>query len=199
MKENLVRILTVLVGLFIFGFALSFFPDAGITGHVSADTNLQTLNLVISQSQTYIISSQSPTPLQLSFIRVTGEIIGKGKASIILDNGKGDRLLLYTNAVKRTEPNLITGMAVAGSSGGAVSGEAKESDLFNLIPGKKLLYLPSIGSDETLTEGRFTNECLETCFIEMELSNQTTYALEFLVSEGTQIRLDNLLYGVLVE
>ena len=191
MKDNLIRILTVVVGLFIFGFAISFFPDAGITGHVSVNVNSQTLDLSIKESQNYIISSASEDPIFITFIRLSGEVIGDGRAEILLDNGQGQKLVIFKNTVKKIKPNSITGMAIGAEA------EAKESITLNMIPGDKLPYIfPEPAEDENIVIGEFANECMETCFIEMELSKDTTYALEFRVSEGTEIKLSNLLYGI---
>lgn len=195
MNTRLTQALAIIFGLFIFAFALSFFPDAGVTGHVLVDSKTQPLDMTVTQSQSFVISSHSEEPIYITFIRLTGEVIGDGRAEAILDNGRGQRLVVYTNAVKKPEPNLITGMTVKDLE------ELEEAYTLVLTPSSALDYLSSelTSEEKEFVSGKFANECQQTCLIEMELSKDATYSLEFRVSKGTQLKLDNLLYGLKID
>lgn len=201
MKTKHKNLLYVAMGFVMVAFVLTFFPDTGITGHVSVEAGYQPLDLLIEESQSYIISSDYEDPLIITFMRMSGEVIGDGRAEVILDNGLGQRLMIYTNAKDRPEGNLITGMGDNKITGMVVGDEEmKELSLLNLIEGRGLPYIsqeqPAGG---ILVEGKFANECKETCLMEMELSKDSNYILELKVSEGTKLKLDTMIYGILLE
>jgi len=98
----------------------------------------------------------------------------------------------------------VTGMAVGEDAADKTAiekaAEIKQKALLNLVPAENLGYLDAtVPADRVLKSGKFANECKDTCLMEMELSKDVNYRLEIRVSEGTELRLDNMIYGILVE
>ena len=211
MNTKQTNLVYVAIGFVIIAFSLTFFQNPGITGHVSVEAGYQPLNLLITESQAYTVTSDYESAIKLTSMRFSGEVIGDGKAEVILDNGLGQRLLVYTNEVEKAEDNKITGMGkvtgLAVGDGdaqekGAIdkAAEIKEKALLNLMFAENLAPIKAeTKSGAELKSGKFANECKETCLMEMELSKNLTYGLEFRVSEGTQLKLDNMIYGILIE
>src|SRR3990167_1825551 len=75
----------------------SFFPDSGITGFVSIETKKQKLDLSIENSQSYILTTSSKEPFQITSLKLSGEIIGQGIVKAYIDNGQYQRILIYSN------------------------------------------------------------------------------------------------------
>jgi hypothetical protein len=205
MEDKKKQFLYLTLGFAVAAFLLTFMPGGNITGHVSVEAGYQRLNLTITESQAYIVTSDYDNLLKLTSMRLSGEVIGDGKVEVILDNGLGQRLVVYTNEKNAAESNKITGMGkVTGMAieDGAIAkaGEIKEKALLNLVPAETIKYLDAtVPSDRILKSGKFANECKDTCLMEMELSKNVNYKLEFSISEGTQLKLDNMIYGILIE
>lgn len=197
------QFLYIVLGFAAAAFLLSFMPGENITGHVSVDAGYQVLNLSVTESQSYTVTSESENTLKLTSIRLSGEVIGDGKVEAILDNGLGQRLLIYTNAVDEMESDKITGMGkVTGMaiSGADETGNPQEKVFLNLVPAERLGYIEAKAPEGgMLKSGKFANECKETCMMEMEISKGVSYRLEIKMSEGTELRLDNMIYGLLTE
>lgn len=194
------NIMYVVLGFAMVAFVLTFFPDTGITGHVSVEAGYQPLDMVIKESQSYVMTTDYENPITITFIRLSGEVIGDGRAEVILDNGLGQRLLIYSNAEEELGVNKITGMQYNKITGMAISEEMKELSLLNLVEKGTLPDIsPEPPAGTLLYEGSFANKCRQTCLMEMELSKEANYILEVMVSEGTELKLDNMIYGILLE
>jgi hypothetical protein len=200
MEDKKKQFLYIVLGVSLAAFLLSFMPGENITGHVSVEAGYQVLNLEIAESQAYTVTSDYENPIKLTSMRLSGEVIGDGRVEVILDTGLGQRLLVYTNAVEKVEENQITGMGRVTGMAIKEAEEIKEKALLNLVFAGSLEAIEAEDPERgELKTGKFANECRETCLMEMELSRDINYKLEFKVSNGTQLRLDNMIYGILVE
>lgn len=175
--------------------------NPNITGYLSLDFVMQDLNLTLSQSQNYIITSTNPEPFILTSFKISGEVIGDGRVEVYLDNNQGQQLLVYKNVKqKQRGMGLITGMFIAGEKQTEKEKAKKESYLV-IKPGEdiqnpKMLELSE--KEETVSE-IFSNECTDTCFIKMELSDKIAYNLIFKIEPGTTLKLDNIVYTIEIE
>lgn len=194
MDKKQIKMWYVALVFAMFVFGMTFLPNPGITGHVLMDAGYQILDISVDESQVYVMSSDYEDPLTITSLRLSGEIIGEGKAEVYLDNGAGQKLLLYSNILDSREVNHITGMAVADEE------DIEEKALLNLIPAEKTGYIDAELEDGVVFDsGKFANRCKETCIINMELSKDINYKLEFKVSEGVELRLEHMIYGLLLE
>lgn len=200
MDPKYTRYMYIALGVAVFAFAITFFPNPGITGHVSVEAGYQPLNMQITQSQKYLVTTDYEDPLMITSLRLSGEVIGDGKAEVIIDNGIGQRLTIYTNEEDRQDGGLITGMGKNQITGLAVGEKPKEKALLNLVDMGTMDFIAAEPREgKTLTKGKFANMCADTCLVEMELSKESNYVLEIRVSEGTILKLDNMIYGILLQ
>ena len=173
-----------------------FLGGPSITGYQLLDFVVEDLDISVSQSQEYTLSGSGEDFL-LTSLKVAGEVIGDGKVEVYLDNGNGQRLLIYAN--NRPYANsmeLITGMAISPEE--LESGEEPKQGSHLLIdPLRFTDEKPKPLKEEEQTDsGAFANECVDSCFIRMLMSEETVYALVFLVEEGTTLRVDKIFYTV---
>ena len=164
-----------------------------ITGFVSTDLAVQALDIEIDKSQVYTLRSDSVDPIHLSTFRLSGSVIGDGMVQIFLDDGEKE-LLIYSNVKKREGGMaLITGMATG--AGGA------PADQVGLVlePGNSIDDVPvkQLTETEELTSGSFENECAETCFVSIELSNTKSSQLIFKVEPGTILKINEIVYTLI--
>lgn len=161
-----------------------FFSNGAITGHFSKDVVRQPVDLVVNNSQSFVLSSPNSSPFSLHSLQVSGDVTGSGEVQIFLDNGKGARRLVFAN---------IHGI---GKSLGSTT-EFVDADNF----GSKHLVVTSYrslddeisGSGETIA-GYFRNVCSETCELNAELFTSQRYELLVYVEQGTKAHLTELLY-----
>ncbi|HII72616.1 TPA: hypothetical protein HA265_07705 [Candidatus Woesearchaeota archaeon] len=168
-----------------------------ITGFQAVDFVIEDIDLDIAKSQVYTFSAAGSDELLLTSIRLSGEVLGDGKAEVYLDNGRGQRLLIFSNVNPLgSGMDAITGMATGPGSDGEQKAEPKVGNHLliqpvDLVP--DLVILP-VGEGEELSKGVFGNECRDTCYIRMSMSSATKYKLLFMVQEGTLLKVDKLLY-----
>ena len=194
--NKLTQVEVIAAVLLILLLSLFLFKAKGITGFVSYDFAIQDLDMTIDRSQSYVLTSGSEKPFDLTSFKLGGEVLGDGVVEVYLDNGKGQELLVFRNSrAVGSGMQKITGMAVEGE-------EPQE--------GRWLLLSPMQGSasdepprrlppDEEPVSGVFSNECGDTCFISMELSNELSYELIFRIEPGTVLGLDNIIYTIDME
>ncbi len=198
MKEqthNTIRKVQVFLAVSLLFVAVLFlFKDPGITGHFSADFRSQILDLEIGQSQKFLLSTNSEEPIYISSFRITGEVIGDGSVKVFIDNNAGQRILVYENIMKKEQGiPTITGMAIAGPD----IAEAIEEKLILLRLLEEIEFVNtglSLSADEEHLEGTFNNKCVDTCFIEMPLSTDSSYELIFNIQPGTKLKLTKITY-----
>jgi hypothetical protein len=191
-EVGLAVVLILSLGVFMLG-------KPNITGYLSLDFVMQDLNIMIADSQSLILTSTNSEPVTLTSFKLSGEIIGEGRAEVYLDNGKGQKLLVFRNArEKRKAMSTVTGLYI---QGGPDNTEAEEKSYLVLNPGGIItdMDLAELAENEELVEGVFSNECEDTCYIKMELSDETAYQLIFNLEPGTGLKLDSIVYTVETE
>ena len=177
----------------------SFFPDSGITGFVSIETKKQKLDLSIENSQSYILTTSSKEPFQITSLKLSGEIVGQGTVKAYIDNGQDQRILIYSNIIRKdTGLRSITGMDKI--TGNVIEADtAQEDSQTDLV----IEYLDNIqgelgalSDEESLFIGNFESQCIESCFIEILLKEDIAYQLLFYVEEGTVLKLNEIVYTI---
>lgn len=173
---------------------ISLFPDTGITGYVSVDVRKQPVDIAVANSQSYLLTTTSEEGFELTSFKISGELIGEGKASVYLDNGQGQKILVFTNIIdSRKGLGSVTGMK---EISGLVTGPDTEAQ-GDLI----LEYLENIDGSfrdlkdqEELFSGKFEEKCVDSCFINMPLNSDLSYLLLFYVEEGAILNINEVVY-----
>ena len=88
----------IILLLGIFTFALN---KPSITGHVLININRQSLDIVIDESQNFLLSSDSVEPFVITSFKVSGNITGDGQVKVYIDTGRGQRVLVFENIQKK--------------------------------------------------------------------------------------------------
>jgi len=193
-KAYRIEILAAVMG--IVAVALFLLPrGVPMTGHLSG-VNItvysQSLDITADGSQYYTLVSTDGKNLNLDSFLLSGEVIGEGRAEILLDDGE-HQLLVYENRVeKQTAPKYgITGLAVTDEA----SGGKEEGVWLVIAPSKTIDYefLP-LGENEYLVHGAFSKRCIETCKIPKDFFNAASYNLIFRLEKGTAVKLDSIDY-----
>lgn len=204
--EITVAVLLIMVSV------IALFPNKGITGYISVETKSKTLNLTISNSQSYVLTTNNEALFYLTSIKVSGEVIGKGIAEMYVDNGKEQKALVYSNVVKKEKgvPSItglgkVSGMAVGvggndkNKNNAPNESELKQNTSEDIIIDylEKIEYIPqTIAEDEEIITGNFEGRCLESCFVEMPLSKDIAYQLLFYVDDGTLLKINKIEYTI---
>lgn len=203
----------VMLLIFIGAFALNkFFPTPavqgnpdvpGIVGFVPVEIKSQPINLIAQEPTSFILFSEKEEPFELTSLRLSGMVIGEGRAEIVLDNGLGQELLVYSN-LKQKQGNLITGMAVTSDQEGEPLPEGAKIE--NVEPQKAWLKITpdsvpirespvtELTSDKQTVSGDFDHACLDTCYMNMKLQKGLYYTLKVRVDAGTEVRINELKY-----
>ena len=193
-EVGLAVVLILSLGVFMLG-------NPNITGYLSLDFVMQDLDIMVGESQSIILTSTNTEPVTLTSFKLSGEIIGEGMAEVYLDNGQGQKLLVYRNArEKRKAMSTITGLFIEGEKQ-IENKKAEEKSYLVLNPGRMIedAELSELAEDEEVVAGVFSNECTDTCFIKMELSDKTAYQLIFNLEPETELKLDSIVYTVETE
>ncbi|MBU2561532.1 MAG: hypothetical protein KKD17_04485 [Nanoarchaeota archaeon] len=150
----------------------------------------------------FVLFSEKDQAFALTSLRLSGEVIGEGRAEIILDNGLGQELRIYSN-VKQKQGNMITGMAVTAEEGEPLPADAKidnvaaEQAWLMITPGEGTLQeSPSmeLGDDKQTIAGKFQNTCLDTCYMNMKMQKGLYYTIKVRVDPGAEVRINELKY-----
>ncbi|MBW2966896.1 hypothetical protein KY362_00260 [Candidatus Woesearchaeota archaeon] len=193
-------------------FALnSFFPTPlvpandgnvpGIVGFVPVEINNQPLNLEAKEPKSFVLFTDKEEPFQLTSFRLSGTVAGEGRAEIILDNGLGQELVIYSN-VKPQRGNLITGMAVSEESENPLPEDIKVNEIPHETAWLRIAEKPDIAAETPTTEldnkravaGEFENSCTDTCYMNMNMHDGAYYTLKVRVDPGTEVRITSLKY-----
>jgi len=165
----------------------------GITGYISADMNVQSLNIVMEKSQSYILTTNSEESFYLTSFRLSGETSGN-RVEIWLEVD-GQRQLVFTNLrEKREQSNLITGMltgvpeeTVPLEDASLILDETDET-----VEG----FATPIPEDMEVVGGAFNNECTDTCFIGIPMSPNAPIKLIFKLDSSAKLTVDELTYTI---
>ena len=184
--------LTIVLGLVMM---LSFFNNAGITGFVSVNSYSQGLNMTLYQNTALKLSTNDN--LLLDSFKLTGKVQG-GSAQVYLDNGQGQRLLIYDNLQKvKRPPSLITGMVIGTDD----TPTPQKSYKFHIETLPQFTETTPLYDQINLIplEGPFENICKQTCFIKMQLNPESSYKLIIFLSEQAQLKIDSISFTLIEE
>ena len=133
----------------------------------------------------------------LTSLRLSGEVIGSGRAEIVLENGLGQELWIYSN-MKQKQGNMITGMAVGEEDTALAEEKAEATDTAWLMitPGDANKESPEkqLTPEREITSGKFQNTCTDTCYMNMKMQKGLYYTLNVRVDAGTQVKITELKY-----
>ncbi|MBW2975230.1 hypothetical protein KY366_05925 [Candidatus Woesearchaeota archaeon] len=204
MKGKGYLLITIAISFLITAIILLFLIEGngliGITGYVSSNVYKQDLNLVINQSQNFILTSVNDDPFTITSLKFSGNILGNGQVKIYIDTGRGQKVLIYENIAGKEEEEKglldVTGMATK-----AIENEetSREDKYLIIRPLKSFLdkeIFDEITNGLALVNGAFIQQCIETCFINMKMSKNTEYRLVFFVEKGTIVEIDEILYQI---
>jgi hypothetical protein len=192
------EIFAAIIGIFAIAMVMLPTPST-MTGYVSG-LNItiysQTLELWVDGSQSYTLTTDDGN-LHIKSFMIDGEVVGKGRAEILLDNGQGKQYLIYENIKKKPDfggPSItgrpgITGMAVD-------TGIEQQSGTWLAIQPKNAMnyeFTPLNEGDEII-EGQFYSACAETCNMDKDIFNSASYELVFRIEKGTAIRIKEIKY-----
>ena len=172
-----------------------------IVGFVPIEIKSQPIDISASEPSSFVLFSEKEESFDLTSFRISGTVKGEGRAEIVLDNGRGQELLLYSN-VKQKQGNLITGMVVQGEEHPLPENaeiEQLEGDKawFKIsTSGDKIDELPIISIDGGMTviDGNFEHACTDTCYMNMKMKKGLYYTLKIRVDEGTEVNINELKY-----
>jgi len=184
-------VLVLVLSSFLFG-------NPNITGYLSLDLVMENVDLTVDQSQGFTLSIQSTKPFILTSFKIAGEVVGDGIAEAYIDNGRGQQFLVYRNVMPiKRGMNLITGLVVTGVKLTEQATAEKGSYLL-INPGNTIqdVQFQPLEEDEETVSGGFRNECVDTCFIKMEMSSDLVYKLIVKTEPGTSIKIDNVFYTI---
>jgi hypothetical protein len=182
----------------VLGLSLYLFGSPNITGFLTLDLVMQDLDIVLTESRTYSLSSSAPDPFILTSFKVSGKITGNGRVEVYIDNNQGQQILVYKN-IKQKNRGMghITGLLTRGEK--MTENEKARQETYLVINPSEAIQNPElqeITEKEEIISGVFSNECSESCFIKMEISNDTVYDLIFKVEPGTTLKIDKIFYTV---
>lgn len=172
-----------------------------IVGFVPVEIKSQPINLVAKEPTSFVVFSEKDEQHLLTSLRLSGTVTGDGRAEILLDNGLGQELLIYTN-VKQKKGNLITGMSVS-DEGEPLPEDAKIVEIapqqawFKITPSEKPLGerpTGEIGDDKQAGPGEFQHSCVDTCYMSMVMRKGLFYTLKVRVDAGTEVSINELKY-----
>ena len=158
--------------------------NPSITGFVPTETSVQVLDLEISKTTDFEISTDDPgLLLNLKSFRVWGTVYGSGTVSVWLDNTRGSKLLVYSNKPKSGFES-ITGMVISNDSPAT-----QLRDTLNIASANPL-ESGNLGTATGLVEG----VCTETCVLpEAFLSEKYSLIVEV---EDAAFKLERVSYEI---
>lgn len=203
--------LAVVLLVFVGAFALDkVFPTAQVSsntgnlpivGFVPIEIKSQLIDLTADAPSAFILFTEKETLFNLTSLRLSGEVRGNGRAEIVLDNGLGQELLIYTN-VKQKQGNLITGMAVS-DEGEPMPEDAKieqvtQSTAWLMISKDTQAGAErpagDLGDDKRTESGVFQHSCVDTCYINMKMQKGLYYTIKVRLDEGTTVKINEMNY-----
>jgi|SRR3989338_164139 len=191
--------LQLFLGSFIFIIAALFgltFINPNITGHVLVNINRQNLNIMINESQNFLLTADNEEHFTITSFKISGNITGNGRVKIYIDNGRGQRLLVYKNIAKNSAEQKSL-PKITGAVTEKIKKENANDEWLVIKPINTLLekeIFDEVGSDESLVNGQFAEQCMDTCFMKMQISRNIAYRFIFLVEHGNTLKINEIVY-----
>ena len=159
-----------------------------ITGFVSTETHRQPVQLNFDQSR--VIELETDSEMLISHFSLTGYVAGEKAVNIYLDNGRGDRALVYTNirgGSGRKGLPAITGLASHDAQSSSEGGiRVNEGPLLN--------EFTALQEGEGAYEGGFKDECIETCVLPAEIFKSDKFELVVLLEPGAELTITGMTF-----
>lgn len=180
MKKSIKLIEFVGAAVAVFLLTLFMANNPSITGFVTTETFVQKLNFEVTESQLIGIESISNSPLQITSLRLSGEVIGNGLAEIYLNEGR-QKKIIYSNLQKKKKGML----GITGHVTGAVRVYEKAGLRGELVRPEGYQTKQEV----------FKDACIETCTLEG--LKGTFYDIEIWVQPGTRVKITELKYNII--
>jgi hypothetical protein len=164
MRKKLLVLLMVLAVSF--PSALAF---GQITGFISTSSNEQKayLDLDIGSTSIYEVDLDIPIGSKLTSVRMSGEVVGEGKANAFIEDDRGSWFVVLSyNNIRNPFSKAVTGLFDGMSK--TLAGENPNT-----------LY--------------FEDKCVETCFVEGSFKSGKAHLI-FDIGEGTRLKINEISY-----
>jgi len=199
--ENRFKIQIFLVSALFIGLMGYAFYNPSITGHVSANIYRQNLNLMINESQNFLLTSNELDSFFITSFKISGNITGNGQVKVYIDTGTGQKVLVYENMAGKKEDKNTGLISITGRVIEIVEARGVDEGVKRLVfrPIETLLekeVFDEVGRDLILVNGAFTEQCIDTCFMHMEISKNISYRIVFLVEKGTVLRINDIVFQI---
>lgn len=181
------------IGIIIASLAINLSDNSfsTITGFVTSETHRQSIDLEITRSGSYQLTTLNGTPPQLTHFAVTGTITGNGTAALSLQNNAGRQLLVHSNLQKLGTTSLLT---ITGAFTKAPTQPAAiEDNTLIITPGRQDTTTVPLPDGYRIDSTPFENTCIETCIIDPAFTDESL-TLRAAVEPGTQIRITDITY-----
>ncbi|MBW2985950.1 hypothetical protein KY333_01135 [Candidatus Woesearchaeota archaeon] len=182
------------------------FSRPEVIGYASTNIHSQDLNLLVDHSQGFFLRSVTQQPIHLTSLTISGEVIGKGTASVYLEDAYGIRHLVYKNMKsKDSTHNRITGVSAAGSAMSelSVTGNSlpakEELPVLDLLEANDLYGYVMLSKGYKAVTGKFNNACVDSCILYGNSYIGTHFKLDFFVEPGTKLNINEIVYTTLEE
>jgi len=186
--------------------ATLIFKNPGITGFVSVDSISQVVDIKMTQSQSYILKTNTTNEITITSFRLSGIVTGLGGVEIFIED-ETQNVLIYKNIEEKEDLPLlaITGMVIRDQEApqsfeqqeNVNNSEILESVALELVPSRFLKYIPiPLASKQGFTDGSFDKKCMQSCFIEMPLSSEKTYELVFNIEPDTILEINKITFTI---
>ena len=169
-----IEVAVVVVGIILFAMFLS---EGTITGLVSSQVFYKLIDLEIHNSQSFVIESSDDSLLFFSSFSVSGEVIGSGAVKIVLDNGLGERRVIFSNTVNNSM-HLVSRDDIGYSAPIVV------------VPEYVLSEYPS---ENSVANSGVFEECFEACKMFPVLQGKE-FKLNVYIEPGTSVILKKIWY-----
>ena len=171
----------LLLGVIVVGivFGALLFGKPSITGFVPTETYSQELNIDISDSQRFVLSSDE-SALKLSSLALTGIVQGEGLVNVYLSDGSNNWLVFSNKKKQSSAMEHITGLAV------------HELDI---QPSERLDKIETLPAGYKSEPGGFQNECVDTCMLQPDLLNKQSLYLDVIIEPGTHLHISGMRFS----
>jgi hypothetical protein len=169
-----------------------------IVGFVPIEIKSQSIDITATKPTAYLLFTERDSQFSITSLRISGNVKGQGRAEVVLDNGIGQELVIYSN-IKKSQGNMITGMAVSEDENALPADTKidKTTQPWLLIKEENdITETPKteIGEAARTTEGLFQYICKDTCYMNMKMQKELVYTLKIRLDAGTEISITELSY-----
>jgi len=170
----------IVLGFFLLVLLIPNKPE--IIGFSDVNIHRQTVNLALDHSQSF--SLESDTPAIITSLSISGEVLGRGSASVYLVDSEGNTKKVFDNA--RRGMSLVTGFY--GEKYLPVQSMESAAPILELTESSDV---SGFEKQENVFSGEFVASCKDTCVID---TIESSYNLVAYVEPGTTLIIDEIDY-----